>query len=37
MDAKPIKNMLPEQDLHDQAEFPLQITYWAKRSKTMEY
>lgn len=30
MDVKSIEIKLPEQDLHDQAEFPLQTTYWEK-------
>lgn len=30
MDVKSIESMLPEQDLHDQAEFPLQIAYWER-------
>lgn len=30
MDVKSIENIFPEQDLHNQAEFPLQTTYWEK-------
>lgn len=30
MGVKSIENILLEQDLHDQAEFPLQTTYWEK-------
>lgn len=33
MDVKSVNVMLFEQELHDHAEFLLQITYWAKQNR----